>query len=459
MTTYYTYKSQVPLAPGQVLGFVSGRGYFAADKSSGAAARPQPVQPPAIGHLVGPASSPGRLVNPLPRLPTRSPESVSTPASVSDRVIVAPDPILRQPLASPTGAKPAAQKLREHVERLAPDDTAALALPTEQLLFAQRGLIHGLSRPTYVPERFGAQRDVSAGRLVRPSIEVVHRSTLEWRAAKVSSRAQHIVSPPTRIPPPLLDPGHAPLAPRAAFEGSIAGIWRNGPSEQHVVVPDRGLVREVIKESRITSHAPRLAAAKQKRKPARFNRAAELAYIKKYSGVREGRTSTRGYNPKYEVSRSTWGHTDDCTNFISQALHAGGWKENDDWSYTKVQYLWTPPFATKIGGASSAWENVRSFTSFAIDSGRAKFVPVKKAEKGDIIIVDFDGGKPGTAGFHGDHTMIVTGHTKDGNPLIASHGSNRYDFPLLGKSGPHSVQGIELKAGKHPTFMALHIVG
>jgi hypothetical protein len=209
----------------------------------------------------------------------------------------------------------------------------------------------------------------------------------------------------------------------------------------------------------------------QHRSRTHFDRKAELAYVKRYVG-KLGSSSTSGYNRKYQISESAnpikqieglWNPAaalDDCTNFVSQALHAGGWRETKDWRYEKVR---AEPLlyggAYIFGGASPAWENVNKLVSFAVRSGRAKIVPVSKAQKGDIIVADWGGGKPGTPAFHGSHSMIVTGHTRAGNPLIASHGSNRYNFPLYGSAGSASVQGIERKAGKHPTFIALHIVG
>jgi hypothetical protein len=192
--------------------------------------------------------------------------------------------------------------------------------------------------------------------------------------------------------------------------------------------------------------------------------------VKKYVG-KLGTKSTDGYNKKYEVAVGTkkWhgipiGSTiDDCTNFVSQALHAGGWAETPDWRYQKVTHQHVPLGRSGVaevtrGGPSPAWENVQKFTKFAVDTGRAKIVPMSKAKKGDIIVMDWGGGKPGTPKFTGDHTMIVMGHGPDGNPLLAGHGTNRIDLPLFGKPGSKSVQGIEAKLGRRPSFICLHII-
>ena len=198
-----------------------------------------------------------------------------------------------------------------------------------------------------------------------------------------------------------------------------------------------------------------------------FDREAELAYVAKYNGQQHGDYSTRGYNPKYEVSRSsnpwkeietTWDHKsdiDDCTNFVSQALHAGGWSEDSTWNYRRVRLVPAGRGQATTGGASPAWENVRDFVSYSIDSGRATVVPVSKAERGDIIVASLHGGKPGTPDFHPDHMMIVTGHTHDDNPLIASHGTNRFNFRLYGPEGSQSIKGKAPAA----TFIVLHLNG
>jgi hypothetical protein len=192
--------------------------------------------------------------------------------------------------------------------------------------------------------------------------------------------------------------------------------------------------------------------------------------------------STSGYNPRYEVSRGSPGVSlggafdhpirtlkkltrtpplDDCTNFVSQALHAGGWTEDTTWNYTRPKYTHPAggpglPVAAKTGGASAAWQRVQAFVTYAESTGRATPIPVSKALPGDIIVADWDGKDPKSSEFHGDHLMIVVGK-QGNNPLIASHGSNRFNYPLYGKKGSQSIEGQRLKIGKPPTFTALRV--
>ncbi len=120
------------------------------------------------------------------------------------------------------------------------------------------------------------------------------------------------------------------------------------------------------------------------------------------------------YNPTYEVSRGTWGAVDDCTNFVSQALHFGGWAEDKTWAYEKATYI--PDYAAggfpaRVGGPGAAWENVNQFVHYAVQSGRAQYLVLtnrRDIRPGDILVIDWHGSRPGTNDFHPDHLDIVT---------------------------------------------------
>jgi hypothetical protein len=213
----------------------------------------------------------------------------------------------------------------------------------------------------------------------------------------------------------------------------------------------------------------------QKRKP--FDRKAKLAYVKRYNGAAFGLTSTTGYNHKYNVARTTKDEVktavgfgpsqDDCTNFVSQALFAGGWKPTPEWNYQHKHLVLVNVNVPLVGGVleiqrqkegTPAWQSVEQFRNFAVSSGRAKIapLPLSKAKKGnvqlgDVILLDKKGRPPGTADFKPDHAMIVVGF-RNGIPLIASHDNNRAAFPLYGSK--NSIKGLD----KHGTFEVLHIL-
>jgi hypothetical protein len=110
MTNYYTYRDDVPLLPGQTLGFTRGRGYYAhgtptpnqATKNTTAYREPKapsPARTPRAAPL--PGSDPAHPVDrPDPPKPTSAPLPGSTPSTPVDR----PDP--RSRTATPNETQP-----------------------------------------------------------------------------------------------------------------------------------------------------------------------------------------------------------------------------------------------------------------------------------------------------------------------------------------------------------------
>lgn len=106
---------------------------------------------------------------------------------------------------------------------------------------------------------------------------------------------------------------------------------------------------------------------------------------------------------------------DDCTNFISQCLLAGGapmhgqpnrskgwWYTKDTWSYS-----WTVAHAMRWY-LSGAQQGIR---------GRAVETPQELA-LGDVICIDFEGNG------RWDHTTIVVAKDEAGMPLVNAHTNN-----------------------------------
>ncbi|GER65858.1 amidase domain-containing protein [Weizmannia acidilactici] len=115
------------------------------------------------------------------------------------------------------------------------------------------------------------------------------------------------------------------------------------------------------------------------------------------------------FNPAYKS------FTDDCTNFISQCLHAGGapmrgypdrnkgwWMQNNNWSYS-----WTVAHSFK------------TYLQYSKAGLRAKEVSSPQELKyGDVICIDFQGDG------RFDHSLIVTGYDYYGMPLVNAHTTN-----------------------------------
>lgn len=114
------------------------------------------------------------------------------------------------------------------------------------------------------------------------------------------------------------------------------------------------------------------------------------------------------FNPAYRK------FTDDCTNFISQCLHAGGiptwgnpnkakgwWMSGKGWSYS-----WTSAHAFYLMLASSSGIRTR------------KVLNPQELNLGDIICIDFEGNG------RFDHSLIVTAKDANGMPLVNAHTTN-----------------------------------
>ncbi|RFU63256.1 amidase domain-containing protein [Bacillus sp. V59.32b] len=114
------------------------------------------------------------------------------------------------------------------------------------------------------------------------------------------------------------------------------------------------------------------------------------------------------FNPAYKK------FDDDCTNFISQCLHAGGipmwgvgnkskgwWMKGNSWSYT-----WTVAHSLML-----MLENSRGVSTKKVSSAQ-------ELQLGDIICYDFQGNG------RYDHNTIVTEKDRNGMPLVNAHTTN-----------------------------------
>ncbi|MDG4536116.1 amidase domain-containing protein [Streptomyces sp. AV19] len=134
-----------------------------------------------------------------------------------------------------------------------------------------------------------------------------------------------------------------------------------------------------------------------------YNYAAMAAYSEKY---------WRNYNPAYRKFNEAGG---DCTNFLSQALKAGGWKPETGGSadYRKWWYENTRQ--------SDSWIGVNEWSWYALNSKRVTPLSnVFQMEVGDVLQMDFDG--DGAK----DHSMMTTYRSGYGMPYLTYHSTNTY---------------------------------
>ena len=136
-----------------------------------------------------------------------------------------------------------------------------------------------------------------------------------------------------------------------------------------------------------------------------LNIPAELAYAKKWAYAR---------NPAYYSFDGIGG---DCTNFISQCLHAGGAVMN----YTKD----TGWYYSSANNRAAAWTSVAYFYKFiTTNKGVGPYgivTDLQHIKVGDVIQL----GKGGS--FY--HSLLVI-NLWNGIPYIATHTIDAYDLPL-----------------------------
>ncbi|MFE9168139.1 amidase domain-containing protein [Streptomyces kebangsaanensis] len=106
----------------------------------------------------------------------------------------------------------------------------------------------------------------------------------------------------------------------------------------------------------------------------------------------------------------------DCTNFVSQALKAGGWKHVPGYVYDHTKWFGNSEIQ------SHSFIGVNEFSWFALSSQRVTgLANVYQMDVGDVLQVDFnrDGSK--------DHTMIVSYRSPQGVPYLSYHSTNTYN--------------------------------
>ncbi|MFD4633786.1 amidase domain-containing protein [Streptomyces sp. NPDC058284] len=120
----------------------------------------------------------------------------------------------------------------------------------------------------------------------------------------------------------------------------------------------------------------------------------------------------RSYNPAYRKFNGAGG---DCTNFVSQALKAGGWKPVPGSAYDYRNWWY------ESAGQSTSWVGVNEWAWFTLSNRRApNLASAYQLDVGDVLQVDFD--KNGSK----DHTMLVTYRDRQGMPYLTYHSTDTY---------------------------------
>jgi hypothetical protein len=126
------------------------------------------------------------------------------------------------------------------------------------------------------------------------------------------------------------------------------------------------------------------------------------------------------FNPMFRAFQ------DDCTNFISQCLWAGGMpmevtgRRDQGWWYLGPNENW-----------SYSWAVAHSLRWYLDVSGRGeKRESARQLELGDVISYDWDGDHTW------QHNTIVVGFDPDGEPLVAAHTAAAWGRPWPYRDSP-----------------------
>lgn len=155
------------------------------------------------------------------------------------------------------------------------------------------------------------------------------------------------------------------------------------------------------------------------------NRKAALEYANHYCGDAPGCGNNQRYNPHYQDYNLDGG---DCTNWISQVLHAGGFPMTPVWNYEQ-----------SLDEGTAAWNNAGALAQFLKSSGRAtEFAhgsylemtaptpqwpdgAIETLIPGDLISYKQKGRIV--------HTAVVVGYDPKGVVLTNTHTNDRYRVP------------------------------
>ena len=134
-----------------------------------------------------------------------------------------------------------------------------------------------------------------------------------------------------------------------------------------------------------------------------YNYAAMATYAEKY---------WKNYNTAYRRYNSAGG---DCTNYLSQSLYAGGWKQvaNSAEDYGT--------WYSKTSGESDTWIGVNEWSWFTQTAKRTTALAnAYQMDVGDVLQMDFD--KDGSK----DHSMMTTYRSSSGVPYLTYHDADTF---------------------------------
>lgn len=145
-----------------------------------------------------------------------------------------------------------------------------------------------------------------------------------------------------------------------------------------------------------------------------------LAAMRDYALTWTDSAHMNSMNPAYPVFGNN------CANFVSQTLHAGGWKYRNGFLPSTLTN-WSPNLSGPAG-SSYTWGGAAHLHTFGLNTAKLPQVTnIWWTFTGYMLFTDWDpnGRADGTI----DHAMVITG--RDANrPLVTQKSNNRHNVPM-----------------------------
>ena len=189
------------------------------------------------------------------------------------------------------------------------------------------------------------------------------------------------------------------------------------------------------------------AASPAQHKQPRTNVGNMVKYALKWTGRPNNGDKTDDFNPEYPTVDGN-----NCANFVSQVLRAGGWGIRPGLQYQlswESPDIWTPNYFYPMD--TTRMSHTWSVASFQYDYVRkhSSYKPIaniREAQAGDLLYADwYPERKKGGPDEKIDHVMVVTGSTWSGEPRISQKTPNRHNIPISKSQKRADKQGLDVR--------------
>lgn len=169
-----------------------------------------------------------------------------------------------------------------------------------------------------------------------------------------------------------------------------------------------------------------------------------VKYALKWTSPPYDGDSKSDFNPEFPYKNNN------CANFVSQVLHAGGWDYDQGYNPYDTA-VWAPDLIGPAG-PSRTWTRARAQRTYVEAHTPYRWLRnIWDAQPGDLLYPDWD--SPNQAGKPDgkvDHVMVVTGRTNNpqnplvNGPRISQKSPNRSNIPLMMSIIMATGQGKEI---------------